>query len=115
MAVTRLFERIVQGPGPIGPSPGFLLHAGESATVRIVVMENAWDDTVLLDLLVERSDDGGSTWHQESLSQVVGGSHSRDGSLPSQAVNNTYGADRLYRATMTLNSELSIGLDWENP
>lgn len=107
-----LFEKVSQGPGIIGPSNSYLLHAGGSATVTVDVGPAAWVNTVLVDLLVERSDDGGENWNNESFAQIVGGSHSKDGSLPSQVINNPSNGDKSYRVTITLNSKLNIGWLW---
>ena len=126
MPTQTVFEKVSQGPGPIGPSPGFLLHAGESAFARITANlgtgVNQFDHfdgdgnfTLLCDLLAQRSDDGGQTWVFESLAPIVGGSRTKDGKFPGQTVNNTHGADRLYRVTLTPNKELPIGCNWETP
>ena len=115
-----VIEKVVLGPGRIGPSPGFLLHAGEQATVRLNITDKAWDATtgegepaILVDILIERSDDGGESYSYDGVAQMVGGGRTKDGQLPAMTLRNTYGEDRIYRVTATLNSRLSFGINWE--
>lgn len=117
-----IIEKVTLGPGTVGPSPGFVLHPGQEATVRINIQDKAWDaktgdqqPSVFLDILIQRSDDGGETYNHHGYVQMVGGGRTKDGQMPAITVRNDYGDDRLYRATLTVNSRVSLGLNWEQP
>lgn len=119
-------EKVLCGPGPVGPFPQFLLHPGETATVRIDVNSgtgaNQWDNkdaqgnyTALVDLQVNRSDDGGNVFVQETLAQIVGGTRNKAGELPAIAISNSFVGDRHYNVKFTLNKEMPFGLKKEMP
>ena len=127
MTTQTVFEKVAQGPGPVGPSPSFQLHAGESAVARITAntgtganqfdnLDGDGNPTLIVDVLIQISNDGGETWTFESLAQVIGGSREHGGpKLPAQSINNTEVGDRIYRVTYTLNKNLPIGCVWETP
>jgi len=119
-----VFEKIAQGPGEIGPSPGFQLHAGESAFARLNAniggganqfdnVDGSGNPTLLVDVLIEESEDGIEYMPIGPPSKFSGTARTRDNKLPGTTINNTTNGDRFYRATMTLNKNLPIGINWE--
>ncbi len=122
MATQTMLERIVQGPGEIGPSPGFSLSSGSSANVRINAVAADWDQLVsgvpkiTLDLVIEKSSDGGVSYDPDPPTNFIGTSRNRDGSFPFVMVS-VAATDPaiLVRARMIMNTNDRVGLNWETP